>query len=114
TLPPEARPERLAAARAAQAALVEESLPWTRPLAEMVKAAAARASGDKAGAEAALREASKLADAVEMRLHAAAARRQLGRLVGGEGGQVLVKEAEETMRSRGVRNPERYAGMLLP
>ena len=56
----------------------------------------------------------KLADAVEMCVHGAAARRQLALLVGGEGGQVLVREAEEALKSRGVRNPERYAGMLLP
>jgi hypothetical protein len=49
-----------------------------------------------------------------MALHAAAARHELGLLIGGEEGGALVREAEETMKTRGVVVPSRYAAMLVP
>ncbi len=108
------RGERLAAAHGAQDRLQRERMPWTDALAAMLAASVAGSSGDAAAAESALRRAIALADAVEMALHAAAARRCLGSLLGGEAGNALVKEAEETMKTRGVRVPARYAQMLVP
>ena len=49
-----------------------------------------------------------------MNLHAAAARHRLGLLLGGNQGAAMVDEAEEAMKARGVRVPERYAQMLVP
>jgi hypothetical protein len=49
-----------------------------------------------------------------MPLHGASARHRLGLLLEGEDGAAPCKEAEEAMRSRGVRVPARYAQMLLP
>ena len=114
SLSPEARGPRLEEARKAQRALAKQRLPWIDPLAEIVKACIAGASGDRAGAEAALRRTITLAEAAEMSLHAAAARHQAGILVGGEAGHAMVIEAEEAMKSRGVRHPARYAEMLVP
>ena len=41
-----------------------------------------------------------------------ASRHELGKLVGGDEGAELVRQAEEDMGSLGVRSPERYALML--
>src|ERR1019366_3541065 len=70
--------------------------------------------GDAAGARVALQRAIAAAEAVEMALHAAAARRQLGMLLGGGAGAATVGQADEAMKALGVRVPERYAQMLLP
>ncbi len=114
-LPEASRGERLAHARRSQRRLEREpGIAWAAPLAAMLAASAAKARGDVAGAERALRRAMKLADATEMSLHAASARYQLGCLLGGGAGAVMVQEAEETMKARGVRTPERYAQMLVP
>ena len=67
-----------------------------------------------AGAQAALSRAIHTAETVEMALHAAAARRQLGMLLGGEPGGAMAAQADEAMKTLGVRVPERYAQMLLP
>ena len=45
---------------------------------------------------------------------ARAARYQLGQLLGGDEGAVLVAEAEHAMKAEGVRAPARMAGFLLP
>jgi hypothetical protein len=40
-----------------------------------------------------------------MRLHAASARWELGRILAGDEGAVLVADAERTLRAEGVRDP---------
>ncbi len=109
-----ARRARLRHARRAQRRLEREAMPWTDALATLAHAVIAQASGDDAAAEQALRRAAALADSVEMALHAAAARHRLGLLLGGEAGAAMVESAEESMRTRGVRVPARYAQMLVP
>jgi hypothetical protein len=49
-----------------------------------------------------------------MSLHAAGARRQLGKRLGGDAGDAMVHAADEAMKQRGVRDPERYARSLVP
>jgi eukaryotic-like serine/threonine-protein kinase len=49
-----------------------------------------------------------------MSLHAAAARRGLGALVGGDEGAGMIAEAEAAMQGEGVKNPARMAAMLAP
>jgi hypothetical protein len=48
-----------------------------------------------------------LLDEVEMRLHAAGARWELGRILGGDEGAKLVSDAEAAMRAEGIRSPAR-------
>jgi hypothetical protein len=74
----------------------------------------ANVEGDVSGAEGALRRAIELAESAEMSLHAAAARFRLGALVGGDQGRAMIQQAEVTMKTQGVRIPERYAQMLTP
>jgi hypothetical protein len=49
-----------------------------------------------------------------MTLHAASARLRLSTLLGAAEGGEARKAAEEAMRAKEVRSPERFAGMLLP
>jgi hypothetical protein len=108
------RERRLGAATRAHRALVKEDMPWTTVLATMLEATIANATGDAASAEGALRESIERATALEMSLHAAAARHQLGRMLGGDAGDAMALEAADAMKTLGVRTPERYARMLLP
>ncbi len=108
------RRQRLAEVRKAQGSLAGEGLPWAAPLAEILRAWAERAAGHDEMAAAALRSAVDLAEKVKMAVHAAAARRQLGALLGGPEGEAMAREAEATLREKGVRAPARYAQLLVP
>jgi serine/threonine protein kinase len=91
-----------------------ERMPWTDPLASILAAAVANARGSRAEALAFLRAAAQRAETADMSLHAAAARHQLGRALGGDEGGRLVEEAAGVMAEQGVRVPERFASMLVP
>jgi eukaryotic-like serine/threonine-protein kinase len=80
----------------------------------MLAARIAQAIRDAVAAQAARRRTIAAAEAVEMALQAAAARRRLGVLLGGEAGAAMVSQTEEAMESLGVRVPERHARRLLP
>jgi hypothetical protein len=110
----EARRRRLAEARRLERQLRRWRMPWTEPLAAILRAGCACASGDRAGAAAALRKASETAQAADMPVHAAAARHQLGVLLGADEGASPVREAVETMTAHGVRAPAKFAAMLVP
>jgi hypothetical protein len=49
-----------------------------------------------------------------MQLYAAAARRQLGVLVGASEGATLVARADTAMQAEGVVNPGRFADWYVP
>jgi predicted lipid-binding transport protein (Tim44 family) len=55
-----------------------------------------------------------LAHAAEMALYAAAARYQLGTLLGGENGAALAAAAAQAMRAQDIRMPARFASTLVP
>ncbi len=65
-------------------------------------------------AVASLRRATELADQHDLRLHAAAARYQLGKLLGGSEGADEVIAAEAVMVAEGVAKPERFADWFVP
>jgi ATP/maltotriose-dependent transcriptional regulator MalT len=111
---PELRAERVAEARRLARALRREKMAYTKPLAAMVTASVANAEGNRAATLAALREAITAAENADMAMHAAAARHQLGLVLGDSGGVALVSEAEDAMRAQEVRLPARFASMLLP
>jgi hypothetical protein len=93
--------------------LEQEGMPWCAALAAIVSGAASNADGDRAGASASLGRAIDLCLAADMPLYAAAARYQLGLLLGGEKGQERIAEAERAMRAQQVRAPSRFATMLV-
>jgi hypothetical protein len=80
----------------------------------MLGAAAARMAGDDEAAVAKLRVADALASEHSMILYGAAARWQLGSLLGASEGAALVSSAEATMRAEGIANPTRFADWFAP
>ncbi len=109
-----ARRTRLRDARHWTRVLKTKRMPWTAPLASILEASVALATGEPEDAQAALRATVEGAEAVEMALHAAAARRELGALMGGDEGAKLVQDADDAMTSLGIRMPARLATMLVP
>ncbi len=107
---------RLRLRRAARRALAKLREPrpthWTKPLADMVEAELhalhgrdQRAIGLLEAAEAGLME-------VDLALHARAARRRRGELVGGEEGAELIRSADLWMSERGIANPAAMTAMI--
>jgi hypothetical protein len=90
-----------------------ERMAWSEELSRLIRAGVILARGGT-GAVELLREAACGLDKVEMVLHAAAARRLLGRLVGGDEGHVLVAQAEAWMKGQQIQDTARLAGMLAP
>jgi tetratricopeptide (TPR) repeat protein len=82
--------------------------------AKLARAGIAATRGDRDRAALLLRDAASGFDAADMALYAAAARRTLGKLVGGDEGRVLVERAEAWMRAETVKNPARMTAMLAP
>jgi hypothetical protein len=104
----------LRAARRDARAIAAIEMSFCAPAAEAIAAGAAAIEGDVERAVAGLRVAVAAFDEVPMAAHAAAARRQLGRLVGGSKGAALIAEADAAFAAIGVARPERYAAMLVP
>jgi serine/threonine protein kinase len=113
-LPAGLRRGRLAEVRRSERTLAREQMTWTAALEAILRAGRARALDDRAGAIEALQTAFDAAQAAEMPIHAAAARHQLGLLLGDDEGAQLMREAEDMMTARGVRAPRRFAAMLVP
>jgi serine/threonine protein kinase len=111
---PERKGARLAEARRLARRLEREDMSWTAPLAALVTASAANASGDRPAARASLERAIALAQAADMALYAAAARFQLGRSLGRTEGAKLVERADDDMRAQAIQMPARFAAMLVP
>ena len=85
-------------------------MPWADVYAASLEACGKNAEGDREGALLALREAIALADAADMMLHAAAARHQLGLLLGGAEGAFELQQAEETHARAGRPRPGEVRG----
>jgi serine/threonine protein kinase len=111
---PSERHARLAEGRKLGRKLAREKMPYASLAGSILTASVANATGDRPGAITALREVLASATAAEMMLHVAAARYQLGSLLGGETGKAMVAQAEEEMATRGVRSTARMAARLVP
>ncbi|MBN1568460.1 MAG: protein kinase [Acidobacteria bacterium] len=94
--------------------LESEKLAWAAVFALLLRAAVTARSGDPKGGISLLADAADRLKALDMNLWAAAARRRLGELLGGEEGLSLVREADERMLAMTIRNPQRMAGLLVP
>ena len=103
-----------AVARADAASLEAERVAWATPFALLIRAGARAVLGDPDGAAALLVRAECAFDACDMRLYAASARRQRGRLTGGARGRELVESADARMRDEDIEEPARWAAMLAP
>jgi hypothetical protein len=82
--------------------------------ADLLRAGLAMRAGNDETAIGHLRAAYTRADEIDLALHAAAARRQLGVLLGGDEGADHVAVAEKTMHDEGVTSPERFTRWFVP
>jgi hypothetical protein len=103
---------RLAAKSARR--LARQQLPWTRALAQLIKAGVASLRGDADRAERLLANAAELFESADMGLFAASARRHLGQLRGGDEGRELIEQADAWMRTQLIADPSRMASCLAP
>jgi len=103
--------DRKAAQRAVNA-LAKNSNPRARVYGAMIEAGIAGRSHDAAVAT--LREATKLGEQVDLRLHGAAARYQLGKLLAGSEGAEHIAAAEQIMVAEGVAKPAHFANWFVP
>lgn len=94
--------------------LERERVAYSTALAGLLRAGAASLRGERLRAAKLYELADGALNAVDMSLHAAAARRRRGEILGGEQGGALVSAADEFARSRGITRPERMAAVLAP
>ena len=94
--------------------LAKEHMGWSNPMAAVVRAAIAKRRGEDAQAAALITQAIAGFEAADMALYAAAARRRLGEVVGGDRGQELTVQADESMRKQQIKNPVAFANLLMP
>jgi hypothetical protein len=113
-LPAADRAALVASARRDARRCIREDMAWSTPLGQLLEAGAAAVEGERDRAMTALEHAIAGLEAADMALYAAAARRQLGRLRGGEGGATLVSAVDAWMRGQSIVRPERMAAMLAP
>jgi hypothetical protein len=92
----------------------KEQMAWATPLATLLRAGIAYQRNDLSEATANLSEALNGLEIGDMHLYAAATRRRLGEVMGGERGERLVEEADRWMRSQKIRNPVSMSRMLVP
>jgi hypothetical protein len=94
--------------------LDRERMPWIDPFAPLIRGVVAMHRKDRATAAALLRLAADGFDRADMALYAAATRRRLGDLQGGEAGDRHVREATRFMREQTVVDPDRLSAVLTP
>jgi hypothetical protein len=94
--------------------IARERMPWSDPLSSLIRAGIAVAREEIAQAAALLEAAVKGFDAADMALHAAAARRRQGELIGGAAGTRLIDRADDWMEGQGARDPVRMTRMIAP
>jgi hypothetical protein len=91
-----------------------EKMPWSDPLAVLVSAAVAHLEGNAVVAEERLARAVDGFDRADMKLHAAAARRRRGALLGGDSGRELMHQADEWMAAQAIRNVTSMTRLIAP
>jgi serine/threonine protein kinase/tetratricopeptide (TPR) repeat protein len=91
-----------------------ELFPAARPWSLSLGAGVATARGDADGAVRALAAAAEGFAALDMTMHAAAARRARGGVLGGDEGARLLRSADEELASLGAARPACFAAMVSP
>ncbi len=94
--------------------LEREAMPWSRALACPIRAGVAAARGDRSRSATLFADAVIRLEAVDMNLYAAASRRRLGELLGGDEGRAHVERADSWMKQQTIRNPARMAEVFAP
>ncbi len=95
-------------------ALEKEGSPFSDAIATLQRAAIASLHDQQDEAKRLLETAAASFDDCSMKMYAAAARRRLGELVGGDEGKQLVDRSNWFMREQRVRNPDAFTNYLAP
>jgi serine/threonine protein kinase len=106
--------ELLRSAERRARAIEQERSAWGDPLATSLLACVARARKDDGAAARLFERAAGGFDAVDMQVHAAAARERLGDVLGGDEGRALRARATEALASQAIKDPARMTRMLAP
>ena len=104
----------LGAAEALAGRITREKMPWSDPLALLIRAGVANLRGQRDKASTLLSQAAEEFHAAGMEYHAMAARRQLGLLSSATERDRLIAEADTWMTAKGIRNPARFTHMWAP
>jgi eukaryotic-like serine/threonine-protein kinase len=94
--------------------LDRERMHWSSALAFPILAGIAAARGERRRAAELFAVATTRLEAVDMHLYAAAARRRLGELLGGEEGRAQVEKSDSWMTTQGIKNPSCMANVFAP
>ncbi|MBW2526888.1 MAG: serine/threonine-protein kinase PknK [Deltaproteobacteria bacterium] len=94
--------------------LRSERVPWATAFSLLTQAGIAHRCGHSGVALERLAESAEAFEAIDMALHAAAARRHRGVLLGDDEGAALVESADDFMRSQNIVAPERMACAIAP
>jgi hypothetical protein len=104
----------LRVARAGARRIARERMPWSNPIALLLKAGIANLEGQVPLALSYLHDAADRFDRADMKLYAAVARRRIGALQDDARGRELQGQAEEWMAAQHIRNPSAMTRMLAP
>ncbi|MDQ6633467.1 MAG: protein kinase [Gemmatimonadota bacterium] len=91
-----------------------EQMPWIDPFVPCIRGSIARLREERPTAAALLRLALDGFERADMALYAAATRRRLGELQGGDAGAGQVEEANRFLRAQTVDQPDRMTAVLAP
>ena len=91
-----------------------ERLAWSDPLAQLLLAGVAASEGRTREAITLLEELVPALDLQDMKLYAAAARRRLGELRGGQAGSEAIRQADDFFAGQGVRDPAAMTRLFAP
>ena len=104
----------LSVARAGARRIAAERMPWSDPIALLLRAGIASLEGRHTAALTCLHAAADKFDRAEMKLYAAVTRRRLGALRGDDHGRELQRQAEAWMAAQQIKNPVCMTRMLAP
>jgi hypothetical protein len=106
---------RLRAIARRDAQLIErENMPWSNPFARVIRSTVAFQEGDVDHAVEDLAAAIEGFNVAHMQLYAAACRRRLSVLVGGDAGRSLRSEADRWMAAQEIRDPAAMTRLVTP
>jgi Cdc6-like AAA superfamily ATPase len=94
--------------------LLAHGEPPERGLGHLLLANTAALRGQTPRAAELLKQGIAELESVGMEMWSLSARHALGRVLGGDIGSALTREAEQVLRARGVKQPVRFVGMVLP
>jgi hypothetical protein len=96
------------------ARIEREQMPWSNPIAQLIRAGLATVRGNRSEATEQLGSAVSSFDATDMGQFAAAARRRLGELLADDSGAKLIDEAGVWIAGQRIENPARMTALYAP